>query len=145
MSASEHLNRHLLGALSNYVSLGEIPDFNESGTQGYDQHQALLDEIKQKGKLNEKPLYRGAILHPHEEKQNTNRPRFISLTEDPDVAELFAHRKVENKGRVHEFPPGSVRTISVNSYQFDVPDQAETYGFKQYPWEEEHLANLDDF
>ena len=143
MPAHEHINKHLLGALSNYVSLGEIPDFNVKGEQGYEQHQALLNEIKEKGKLNDVPLYRGSSRSVQEDASDSSRMSFISLTPDIEVAKQFADRKKGN-GQVHVIPKGSIRTISVNDYDFELPDQADKYGFKQYPWENEHLAHIDD-
>jgi hypothetical protein len=131
------------GALSNYVSLGEIPDHNVPGTQGHEQHQALLHELKTKGVSNDVPLYRGASRTPAEDAADSERPGFLSFTPDRKVAEHFA--KVTSGGKLHVAAPGTVRGLPLNERQFSLPDQAEKHDFKQYPEENEWLVHKDSF
>lgn len=130
------------GALSNYVSLGEIPDFNEPGTQGFNQHEALLKEIKEKGIQNQVPLYRGARRSPQEESTDQARPGFLSFTTDKKVAEHFSNAV---NGNVHVVAPGTIQGLPLSATQFNLPDQAEKHGFRQYPEENEWLVHRDSF
>ena len=140
MSRHEHFVK---GALSNYVSLGEIPDFNEPGTQGHEQHEALLRELQEKGVSNDVPLYRGASRTPQEDAADPERPGFLSFTPDKKVAEHFA--KFTSGGKLHVAAPGTVRGLPLNTIQFHLPDQAEEHGLKQYPEENEWLVHKDSF
>ena len=144
MSAQNNRRKHFVkGALSNYVSIGEIPDFNVPGTQGFNQHKALLNEIKSKGVLNEVPLYRGASRTPKEDALDKKRPGFLSFTTDKKVAEHFA--KFTSDGKLHEIPVGTVRGLPLDQQQFPLPDQSDKHGFKQYPEENEWLVHKDAF
>jgi hypothetical protein len=134
---------HLEGALSNYVSLGEIPDFDEEGTQGHSQHNALVEEIRKRGALNTVILYRGSSFTPRQDALDPNRPAFISVTSNKKIAQHFA--KLTSLGKVHTIPVGTVKAIRVNDYSFELPDQSEGYGFEYHDYEEEWLVGRDSF
>jgi hypothetical protein len=141
MSAQDTRHSHFVnGALSNYVSLGEIPDHNVPGTQGHKQHHALLKEIQTKGVTNDVPLYRGASRTPKEDAADPERPGFLSFTPDKKVAKGFA-----KGGKVHVAAPGTVRGLPLNEKQFPLPDQSEEHGFTQFPEENEWLVHKDSF
>lgn len=129
---------HLDGALSNYVTLGEIPDHNVLGTQGYWQHHALLQEIKSKGTLNLVPLYRGASRSPEEELSDPDHVGFLSYTLDRKVAEHFV--RFNSGAKLYIAQVGSVKGIPVNDYEYPLPDQAEEYGFSYHDHENEWLV-----
>lgn len=131
-------SKELKGALSNYVSLGEIPDHNASGTQGFRQHQAIIQEIENHGVFNTVPLYRGAARNPEDEIVDRGHVGFLSYTTDRKVAEHFV--RFNSGAKLYIAPVGSVKGIQVNDYDYPLPDQAEEYGFSHHDHESEWLV-----
>jgi hypothetical protein len=142
------LHQELLsGALSNYVSLGELPDYDEPDTQGYKQHQALLREIQLNGKLNPVALYRGGAVSLAIEGQYSDRPGFVSFTNTIEVAKHFSDRHYEigarTVGLVSAVAPNTIKAICLADYDYDLPDQSETFGFQEYYEESEWLVSRE--
>lgn len=135
---SKLFREHLEGALSNYICLGEIPDHNSLGTQGYSQYQAIMQEIRIKGVINTVPLYRGASRNPMEDLADPEHVDFLSYTPDRKVAEHFV--RFNSGAKLYTAPIGSVKGIQVNHYDYPLPDQAEEYGFEYYDHENEWLV-----
>ena len=135
----------LYEALSNYVCLGEIPDYKVQGTQGFLQHKALLLEIETNGYLNPVPLYRGGVPSLLLESQDMNRPKFVSLTDSMKIARQFADRHYElgakTVGSVYTLAPRSARAIRLAHYEYATPEQSESFGFQEY-WEEDEWLVL---
>ena len=138
---------HLEGALSNYVVLGEIPDHNTPGTQGFRQHQALVHEIKTRGVINNILLYRGAVRDPKEELADPKHVKFLSFSENRKVAKRQVDQDIDDgrtKSKITVAEIGTVKGIRVNDYDYPLPDQAEKYGFSRHEYEEEWLVLFID-
>lgn len=134
---------HLEGALSNYVVLGEIPEHNVPGTQGFRQHQALIHEIKTRGVVNEIPLYRGAARDPDKELADPGHVNFLSYSENRKIAKRQVDQDLDDgrpQSKVIVAEIGTVKGIRVNDYDYPLPDQAEEYGFSRHEYEEEWLV-----